>query len=136
MIVKELVAILPTPDALLRLTDRELQLVLLGFVCAVSDDPLRRMVTCAGIMTELFRSHGGYEPGKREPVRKAITRAWRSLEAAGLIEEPDPYNGKNGYRVVSEQGRQVNTDVDLAAATVRGWLKAETLDPRLHGACL
>ena len=90
MIVNELLAILPTADALLGLTENELELVLLDFVRVVSNDPLRRMVTCNGVVTELFKFNIGYDLKKAEAVRKAVTRAWYSLEAAGLIEEPDP----------------------------------------------
>ena len=64
-------------------------------------------------------------------VEKALRRAWRGLEEAELIEEPDEYNGKNGWRQVSEKGKSIRTDVDLNAAKARGWLTAEVLHPEL-----
>lgn len=136
MLVREIISQLPTPDRLLELTHAELQRVLLRFVTAVSDDPLRRMATCEGTITELFGAHGGYDMNKREPVQKAVRRAWRALEEAELIEEPDPMNGKNGYRVVSSEGRSVKTDVDFAAAQARGWLTSDLVDSALRGPCL
>ena len=78
------------------------------------------------------------ESAHRSPARCGgrWKRAWQSLEAAGLIEEPDPYNGKSGYRVISEKGKQVNTEVDIAKATVRAQVKPEMLDRALHGTCI
>lgn len=135
MIVQELVAKAPSADALLAFTESELDLVLLNFIQAASDDKFRRMVTCDGVVTQLF-GPGGYDLAKQEPVRRVVMRAWRSLEASLLIEEPDATNGKNGYRVVSAEGRTVDTSVDLAAVKVRNWLTPELLHPTLHGACL
>lgn len=131
----EILAALPRAEQLLELTERELQVILLRYLRAVTDDPLRRMATCEGTITSLFGSEG-YPAAMASPVRKAITRAWRALEAAGLIEEPDTYNGKNGYRVISDEGRSAPTMVDLEAAHARGWLKPELVHAALHGASL
>jgi hypothetical protein len=61
MIAGELLAIAPTAEALLRLIEEELELVLLGFVRAVSNDLLHRMgATCNGILTQLFGSQRGW----------------------------------------------------------------------------
>lgn len=137
MYVREIIEALPTADRLLELTEGELERVLLRFIAAAADDPLRRSgATCEGVITELFSPPAGYDVRQQALVRKAVNRAWRGLEAAGLIEEPDPYNGKNGYRIVSEEGRAVKTNVDLQAAQARGWLKRELLDPALHGAAM
>lgn len=137
MPVKEIIDLLPTADRLLELTEDELQRVLLGFLAAAAKDPSRHFgATCEGTITELFGSHGGYNMSRRDPVQRAIRRAWRALEKAELIEEPDSVNGKNGYRVISEKGRAVKTDVDFKAAKVRGWLAPELLHPELRGAAL
>jgi hypothetical protein len=93
------------------------------------------MVTCDSVVTQLFEP-GGYDLAWRERVRKVVTQAWHTLEASGLIEEPDADNGKNGFRIVSSKGKAVNTEVDLAAAKTRMWLTTELIDPALHGACL
>jgi uncharacterized protein (TIGR02391 family) len=135
MFVKELIDQAPTADSLLGLTEREQELVLLSFFRAVTDDSLRRMATCDGVVNELF-GFGRYDVSRRTEVERAVVRAWRQLEAAQLIEEPDSYNGKNGFRVISAKGRTTNTDVDLAAAKVRAWLIPELVHAGLHGACL
>jgi uncharacterized protein (TIGR02391 family) len=127
MVIRDLLQAVPTADALLALTPKELELILLRFVGAATADPLRRMVTCEGTLVELFAPGGGYDMAKRDPVSRAVRRAFKALEAAELIEAPDPYNGQNGYRVISDNGRQVDTTVDLDAAKVRDWLKPELL---------
>src|SRR5438046_336908 len=133
MIVDELKAQAPTAEALLGLTEKELQLVLLHAMR--SGGQMDRMATCDGLVTGLF-DHARYDMGKRVVVTKAVIAAWRVLEAAGLIEEPDSQNGKNGYRIVSDKGMAVNTNVDLAAVLVRSWLTPDLVHPALHGACL
>lgn len=108
----------PTPDALLAASEIELERALLRHVLDVMQDPMRRMATRDGIVNELF-SLGGYDYAKKVPVQKAISRAWKALEADDLIEEPDPDNGRNGYRVVSPKGRRASAEVDFGAARVR-----------------
>jgi uncharacterized protein (TIGR02391 family) len=135
MIVRELITAAPNADALLALTESELQLVLLGQVRAISDDPVRKMLTFDGAIGDLFYS-GHYAQEKRDPVTRAVKRAWKALETAELIEEPDSTNGKAGYRVISAKGRTANTNVDLAAARVRRWLTPDLVHPKLHKACL
>ncbi len=134
---REVFAVAPTPDALLVLNDAELELVILDFLKALKRDQVRRMTTFEGLISALFQPGAGYSSAAKMPlVEKAVRRAWRALESAGLIEEPDPHNGRNGYRIVTEKGMAVNTAVDHAAAKVRDWLRPELLDPRLHGSCL
>jgi hypothetical protein len=78
------------------------------------------MATRDGTVTELFGIGGyNYDAGKKLAVERKISRAWRALENANLIEEPDADNGKNGFRVISAAGRAVNTDENLAAAMLR-----------------
>lgn len=59
MYVKEIVAAVPTAERLLELTPPELDALLLRFMAAVADDPLRQMVTRNGIVVELFNTSGG-----------------------------------------------------------------------------
>ena len=94
------------------------------------------MFTCDGVLIGLFGPVGGYDMKHRATVERALRRAWRELEDAELIEEPDRDNGGNGYRVVSEKGREVDCQVDLSAAKSRGWLTPELLHPDLSGASL
>jgi uncharacterized protein (TIGR02391 family) len=67
-------------------------------------------------------------------VEKAISRAWRALEKADFIEEPDPDNGKNGYRVATESGRAAIMDVDFGATKVRSMVTREMFHPSLPDA--
>ncbi len=113
----------PTPDRLLDAPEIELERALLNIVADATDDQMRRMATRDSIVNELFR-FGGYDHRKKDPVQKAINRAWRTLEASNLIEEPDPDNGKNGYRVISEEGRAALRQIDLEAAKMRNKFEA------------
>jgi len=106
MIVRELLTAAPTAAELLGLTDSELERILLEQVSAAGDDSLRRMLTCEGVITDLYYS-GQYSTDKQDAVRRKVNRAWRALEQAELIEEPDPLNGKAGYRVITPKGRTV-----------------------------
>ena len=93
--------------------------------------PLERTVTFGGVVSGLFGLVDSYDMKHYAAVEKALRRAWRGLEEAELIEEPDEYNGKNGWRQVSEKEKSIRTDVDLNAAKARGWLTAEVLHPEL-----
>jgi hypothetical protein len=54
------------------------------------------------ISNGLFDSGGyAYSTQARSGVQRVIARAWKGLDYVGYIEEPDPNNGKNGYRVPS-----------------------------------
>lgn len=94
-----ILTLFPTADLLLAATPIELERALLRFTMEVSDDPMRRMIVRDSIATELFGIGVGcyaYDASKRNAVDRAISRVWKILEVAGLIEEPDPGNGKNG----------------------------------------
>lgn len=120
--VQEIVTVLPTADALIALTDQELERVLLRYVIACMNDQLRKHASCEGTIVSLFEPTGPYHAAKRAEVERKVRRAWRALERAELLEEPDPTNGKGGYRIASAEGRRVNTDVDFEAAKHRAWL--------------
>jgi uncharacterized protein (TIGR02391 family) len=126
---------LPTAQPFLELTEGELELVLLDSI-KDGTSSTERMFTCDGTLTGLYRPSGGYDMRSRADVERALRRAWRSLEEAELIEEPDQTNGRNGYRVVSTKGRGVTTKVDLEATKTRGWLSPELLHADLIGASL
>jgi uncharacterized protein (TIGR02391 family) len=126
---------LPTAERFLELTEGELELVLL-YSIKDGTSSTERMFTRDGTLSELYRLTGGYDMRSRADVERVLRRAWRSLEDAELIEEPDPTNGRNGYRVVSKKGREVTTRVDLEAAKTRGWLSPELLHADLVGAPL
>lgn len=133
--VREIVVAAPTGVSLLGLTDRELMDVLLRCIGAVTDDPVRRMVSLQGVLVSLFPPSGPYAISQRANIEQKITRAWRALEGAQLIEEPDATNGANGYRVISANGRQVGTDVNHESARNRAWLTSDKLHSALRGTC-
>jgi uncharacterized protein (TIGR02391 family) len=122
-----------TAEELLGAPDRELERVLLRYVALITQDKMRRMATRDGTVTELF-GLGGYEYSKKSAVEKRIGRAWKALENADLIEEPDPDNGKNGFRVVSEAGRTVNTDANFAAAMLHSRFRRDMFHASLPDA--
>jgi hypothetical protein len=76
------------------------------------------MTTAQVVATELFEFNGyPYDAKQRNDVERLISRVAKKLENAGLIEEPDFDNGKNGYRIISEEGRKV---LDEARGDVSG----------------
>lgn len=114
-----IIGLYPTADQLLAATDIELDRALLQYVAAASAG---RTVgtTRDGAAITLFE-RGGYEcpHSTSVEVRKVMSRAWKRLEDSDLIEEPDPDNGRNGYRVVSAKGRAALEEVDFGAAKAR-----------------
>jgi hypothetical protein len=132
-----IMTLFPTADLLLAAVPTELERALLRFVMEVTDDPMRRMIVRDSVATELFGIGVGcypYDVGKRNAVDRAIGRAWRALEDAGLIEEPDPGNGKNGFRIISETGRAAIAKDDVAAAKARDMFTREMFHPSLPDA--
>jgi hypothetical protein len=130
-----LLQLFPTADQLLQASEIERERALLDHVAAVCADPARRMATREGVATELY-GRGGYDyhVDKRNNVQRVVSRAWKALEDAGLIEEPDPDNGRNGYRVVSEKGRTAITEIDFGAAKIRGVFTREMFHTSLPDA--
>jgi hypothetical protein len=51
-----------------------------------------------------------------------------------LIEEPDSYNGKNGYRIISEKGRTAVNETDILAAKARNQFPPEVFHSSLPDA--
>jgi hypothetical protein len=125
----------PTADALLAAPEIEIERAVLRLYQERDRDQFRRMTTPQSIGVELFE-HGGYahDIAKRNAIDRAISRAARRLEDAGLIEEPDSYNGKNGYRVISDRGRSTVTNIDLVAAKIRNQFPREAFHPSLPDA--
>jgi uncharacterized protein (TIGR02391 family) len=120
----------------LGLTERELDLWLLALVKAVTADPMTRHMSREGVMHSLAGGNFFTDATKRPAVERAVFRAWKRLEDAEVIEEPDPMNGKHGYRIVSEAGAKVQTEFDFAAVRTRNWLTPDLLHPALHGPAL
>ena len=90
------------------------------------------MATVQAIVTEIFETGGyPYDAAKRNKIGIVIGRASKKLEDAGLIEEPDLYNGRNGFRVISDEGRKAMSKVDIIAAKVRSQFSREMFHPSL-----
>jgi uncharacterized protein (TIGR02391 family) len=130
-----IIELFPTADRLLEATEVEVERVLLRLVIDVAKDQMRRWVTRDGIVIELFGRGGyAYDHGKKLAIEKAVSRAWKTLEKADLIEEPDPDNGKNGYRVATNSGRAAIAVVDFEAAKVRSMFARSMFHPALPDA--
>jgi len=125
-------SLFPTPDSLLESTDVERERAVLLRVVEYCRDPMHPMLTRDVVENELFE-RGGYEydVGKREQIGKVIRRAWKMLEDNDLVEEPDAYNGKNGYRVPTEKGKAVAAGIDLAGAKIRSRFTKDMFHPAL-----
>src|SRR5262245_44032343 len=116
----------PTAELLLKAPQIDVERAVLRVFMECTDDKFRRATTGQVIADELF-AVGCYEynVAHRTAVNKAISRAAKKLEDAGLIEEPDPDNGKNGYRIISAEGRKAVTETDYMAAKVRSGITRE-----------
>jgi hypothetical protein len=107
----------PKADLLLAAPPSEVEHAVLRVFKECTDNSLRRMTTAQVIAGELFALNGyPYNAKQRNDVDKIISRAAKKLEVAGLIEEPDFDNGKNGYRIISGDGRKV-LDEDASSGT-------------------
>jgi hypothetical protein len=130
-----IITLFPTPEALLDATEIEIERAVLRVYQERADDQLRRMTTAQAISNELFETGGyPYDVGKRNDIDRLISRASKALEDARLIQEPDSYNGKNGYRTISEEGRRAVSKIDFTAAKVRGRYSREMFHPSLPSA--
>ena len=128
-------SLFPTPNELLAASEIDVERAVLRVYQERTDDQLRRMTTAQAIANELFETGGyPYDIGKRNEVNRVINRASKKLEDAGLIQEPDPYNGKNGYRTISDEGRKALGRTDFIAAKVRAQFSREMFHPSLPNA--
>jgi hypothetical protein len=128
-----IITLFPTPEALLDATEIEIERAVLRVYQERAEDQLRRMTTAQAISNELFETGGyPYGVGKRNDIDRLISRASKALEDARLIQEPDSYNGKNGYRTISEEGRRAVSKIDFTAAKVSGRYSREMFHPRFR----
>jgi hypothetical protein len=84
------------------------------------------------VAVELFDT-GGYalDFRKRSEIAKRIDRAWKALDDAALIEEPDADNDKNGYRVISLKGKSASSAFAIQAAKTLSAFRREMFHPTL-----
>jgi Protein of unknown function (Hypoth_ymh) len=134
-LTNSLMDLFPSPDLLLSAAEIEVERAVLRVYSERTDDPLRRMTTAQVTANELFEREGyPYDVSTRNAVDRVISRVSKKLEDAGLIEAPDPDNGKSGYRVISKEGRKAMTEIDYGAAKVRSGFTREMFHPSLPDA--
>jgi uncharacterized protein (TIGR02391 family) len=93
------------------------------------------MVTRDSISDGLFDGSGyPYSVQTRAEVARVIGRAWKALDDAGFIEEPDPANGKNGYRVPSAAGKSAFAATDYSGVRMRSKFSRDMFHPELPDA--
>jgi uncharacterized protein (TIGR02391 family) len=127
--------VFPTADLLLAASEIEVERAVLRVYMERTDDQLRRMTTPEVIAIELFEPGGYlYDPGRRNGIDRAIARASKKLEDAWLIEAPDPDNGKNGYRVITDEGRKAVREDNHVTAKLRSRFTREMFHPSLPDA--
>lgn len=128
-------ALFPAAAAFLDAAETDIERAVLRVYLEHTDQPFRGMTTAQNIATQLFETGGyAYEVGVRNRIDRAISRATRKLEDAGLIEEPDFHNGRNGFRIISQRGREVVAANDYEAAKVRSLVSREMFHPSLPDA--
>ena len=128
-------ALFPAAAGFLDAAETDIERAVLRVYLEHTDQPFRGMTTAQNIATQLFETGGyAYEVGVRNRIDRAISGATRKLEDAGLIEEPDFHNGRNGFRIISQRGREVVAANDYEAAKVRSLVSREMFHPSLPDA--
>jgi hypothetical protein len=125
----------PSVEQLLAAPDLEVERVLLRYVVEYCANGMHPMVTRDSISSGLFDS-GGYDYSiqARSDVQRVIARAWKGLDYASYIEEPDPDNGKNGYRVPSAKGKSARAATDYTGVRMRSNFTRDMFHPALPDA--
>jgi uncharacterized protein (TIGR02391 family) len=130
-----IIAHYPTIEQLRLAPELEVERVLLRAVVEYCADGMHPMVTRDTIPTLLLEAGGyAYNAQARSDLERVIARAWKALENAGFIEEPDSYNGKNGFRVPSAEGRQAYKATDYIGVRMRTKFTREMFHPSLPDA--
>jgi hypothetical protein len=107
-------------EQLLAAPDREVERVLLCHIVEYCANGMHPMATRDSISNGLFDANGyTYSIQAKSDVQRVIGRAWKALEDAGFIEEPDPDNGRNGFRVPSAKGRSAHASTDYIGLFMR-----------------
>jgi uncharacterized protein (TIGR02391 family) len=131
----QLIAQYPSAEQLLAAPDLEVERVLLRHIIEYCADGMHPMVTRDSISNGLFDATGySYSIQARSDVQRVIGRAWKALEDTGFIEEPDPDNGKNGYRVPSPKGRSARAATDYIGLRMRSKFTRDMFHPALPDA--
>jgi hypothetical protein len=130
--INVIIAHYPTIEHLRVAPELEVERVLLRGVVEYCGDGMHPMVTRDAVPTLLLEPGGyAYDAQARSNLGRVIGRAWKALEDASFIEEPDSYNGKNGFRVPSAEGRRAYATTDYAGARMRTKFTREMFHPSL-----
>jgi uncharacterized protein (TIGR02391 family) len=133
--INVIIAHYPTIEQIRVAPELEVERVLLRAVVEYCADGMHPMVTRDAIPTLLLEADGyAYNAQARSDLGRVIARAWKALENAGFIEEPDSYNGKNGFRVPSAEGRQAQKATDYIGVRMRTKFTREMFHPSLPDA--
>lgn len=113
----------------------EVERILLRHIVEYCRDGMHPMITRDSISMGLFEANGyPYSIQAKADAQRIIGRAWKALDDADFIEEPDPGNGKNGYRVPSATGKKVYASADYVGARMRSKFTREMFHPGLPDA--
>ena len=113
----------------------EVERTLLRHVVEYCADGMHPMVTRDSTSNRLFDTDGyPYSAEARAGIARVIGRAWKALDDAGFIEEPDPENGKNGYRVPSAEGKSAHATTDYVGLRMRSKFTRDMFHPALPDA--
>ena len=113
----------------------EVERILLRYIVEYCADGMHPTVTRDSISNGLFDTNGyPYSAKARADVARVIGRAWKALDDIGFIEEPDSYNGKNGFRVPSAKGKSAYAVADYVGARMRSKFTREMFHPALPDA--
>jgi len=108
------------PEELVSARPADIERVLLRYIVGYCSDRMHPWITRDAVIMQLFEA-GGYAHSvqAKAEVSRVVSRAWKSLEDRQFIEEPDTYNGKNGYRLPSAEGRRAHDAADYMAVSAR-----------------
>ena len=125
----------PSVEQLRASPELDVERTLLRCVVEYCADGMHPMITRDAIPTMLLEPGGyAYSVQTKSDLERIVTRAWKGLDDAGLIEEPDSHNGKNGYRVPSAKGRSAHAATDYTGVRMRTKFTREMFHPSLPDA--
>jgi hypothetical protein len=135
MPVNAIIVQYPSAEQLISATPIDIERILLKHIVEYCADGMHPWATRDDVGARLFEPGGyAYSVQARAGVARVIGRAWKKLEDLQFIEEPDPDNGKNGFRMPSAEGRAANAAADYVAVSARSRFTREMFHPDLPDA--
>jgi uncharacterized protein (TIGR02391 family) len=117
MLMHSLPSVIPNGDDLVALPVEDLGTILLKIAAAKMQtagftyEGVTEITVGSGIAA--YRN-SGYPPHKKPQIDDYLARAWNWLERSNLIEPSPGMNGRNGWRIFTDEGRAVAEGKDLA----------------------